>query len=169
MFTIKENSFFEKGIVKYEDQDGNTVFLKSEKDGTSFTIKVRLKDKTVTISPLTFSMPYDVNGINFHIDKSYEMENEEEYEKLKLAFEEYKQTYVQGVLMQAIELIGRWIEISILLGQFSAVNMQKIAQITSMSEDNKAASYMNILNELDNYEEMQDLSTIYHKYILEEE
>ncbi len=69
MFEIKENTFMQRGIVKYEDEHGNKAFFRREGE-RGFVGKLRFLDKSVKTSPLAVFVPIKENekGQNLHVE-----------------------------------------------------------------------------------------------------
>ncbi|MBP3279392.1 MAG: hypothetical protein J6M44_10600 [Butyrivibrio sp.] len=70
---LRKSNLMGDGICIYEDQYGNSVFMKKEdsKDsGEEFVAKLRFKDKSIKAKPITVTVPVkdDEMGTMLHID-----------------------------------------------------------------------------------------------------
>ena len=68
MFELKTNELMKKGVCRYIDQHGNTVFMKRK--GKGFVGRLRFMDKNVRLSPVEYD-PMNVSsegGFRLKID-----------------------------------------------------------------------------------------------------
>lgn len=162
MFKLEKNEFIARGRVEYQDSDGNRITIFGKRDGSSFTAKIRFKDESVKIGAIKLAFPYDCNGVNFDIKKNYQTTKSED--EIRKDFQENKDGYIKQILKEAITVIQRWTEISILLAQHDSSNLQKVAMYFGMSKEDVTGTILNIIGELEKYEEMEDLVKLYKAF-----
>lgn len=68
MFSLIENRFVNEGICKYEDENGNRLFMKRTDDG--FVAKLRFANKDISADPfyVTIPLPDGYNGQNIRLN-----------------------------------------------------------------------------------------------------
>lgn len=152
MFKILENNFIKNDVVKYKDENGNTLRVTGSKDGKTLSVKVRFADSDITCDVVRISFPYDLQGINF-ITHFPQNDNKELNEEAKT------------VLRNSIEIIQNWCDICMNMYALTSNDMKIIANICAKNgitvDDNMYTITDFILNELDSYEEMQDFVKLY--------
>lgn len=152
MFKILENNFIKNDVVKYKDENGNTLRITGSKDGKTLSVKIRFADSDITCDVVRISFPYDLQGINFitHFPQNDSKELNEE---------------AKAVLKDAIEIIQIWCDICMNMYALTSNDMKIIANICAKNgitvDDNIYTITDFVLNELDSYEEMQDFVKLY--------
>ena len=154
---IYKNKFITDKIVQYEDSDGNRVLIKSDTNGSSFTVKCRPKDSRLTVSPIEFKYPYENDGVNFDASSNVltKQETQELFDSLIPFFRE------------TIEIIVRWFKIQKLLyayygdtSKFSRLITNRVKEVNKdksiTSSDVENALLGSLIDEMKNYEELTE-------------
>ena len=138
MFKIISNDFIKNDVVKYADENENTIRITGSKDGKTLSAKLRLKNN-VKVDVIRLEFPYKIEGLNYKITYTEETYNDLTSE------------YIQNILRELTEIIQNWIEMC-----------TRMYALTS-KEDNLFTITDFILNELASYEEMHDFVDLYQK------
>ena len=94
MFKLAKNLYTQNGRCIYEDEHGNSLFVKRTEKG--FVVKIRFDNEAIKAKPLYINIPIedDVSGISVHVDYP--------------SVVDYS-TFVEPIVMGTSEIINRWI------------------------------------------------------------
>lgn len=154
MFKIISNDFIKNDVVKYADENENTIRITGSKDGKTLSAKLRLKNN-VKVDVIRLEFPYKIEGLNYKITYTEETYNDSTSE------------YIQNILRELTEIIQNWIEMCTRMYALTSNDMNMLANIFQNEECTKEDNLFTItdfiLNELASYEEMHDFVDLYQK------
>ena len=149
MLKIIVNDYLKNGKVVYENEDHNKMFIFGNKNGEEFKIKIRYAG--YEIAPLYFKIPYDANGVNYQI---------KDIESRFKSVRENKE--LMSFLQECTAIIERWIIIEIDMYQLCTSNLQRLFSVIGERNENSVQNcIMDILNEMDQFEEMKEIVNLY--------
>lgn len=159
MFKIKDNYFLTKRRVNYKDEKGNTIVIFADKEGKTFSVKIRLNDSNFSIDNLIFEFPYEIDGVTFRV-KQYVNNNYDYIHNEEIPEE------IRNILMDSLEIIQRWIDIQYIMYQIS--QFPTLMKMIDKNQFDSGMSFMNIIKQGESYEELKDIMKIYEKMCIEE-
>lgn len=149
MLKIIVNDYLKNGKVVYENENHNKMIIFGNKNGEEFKIKIRYAG--YEIAPLYFKIPYDANGVNYQI---------KDIESRFKSVRENKE--LMSFLQECTAIIERWIIIEIDMYQLCTSNLQRLFSVIGERNENSVQNcIMDILNEMDQFEEMKEIVNLY--------
>ena len=160
MFYIVENDFINNDIIKYKDENNNTLRVTAPKDGKSLSVKLRCTyDVSIDVIRLELPLNKVQTGINYNIKYPNE--------KAKADYEED----VMSILKEVNSIIENWIDICMRLSALTSDNMSLIANAAARQggetsyENNLMVMTEFTLQELYTYDEMKPFVDLYVKLV----
>lgn len=160
MFYITENDFINNDVIKYKDENNNTLRVTAPKDGKSLSVKLRCAyDVSIDVIRLELPLNKVQAGINYNIKYPNE--------KAKADYEED----IMRILKEVNGIIENWIDICMRLSALTSNNMSLIANAAArqgggMSYENNLMVITEFtLQELYTYDEMKPFVDLYVKLV----
>lgn len=141
MFDVLVNHIFKDGTIKYKDEYGNTIFIRREADGDSFTAKLRFSNKNVKAEANTFHYPFSESGVGVHLEY-LDGENHKNDESVREALQGYN------------EILQRWLSIMVVLKMVTGNDMLLKAANPDASEEDISRYKMEQLAKFEEFREM---------------
>lgn len=156
MYKITKNEFIKNGRVHYKDEGGNILFIQGSPTGKEFKAKVRFLNPRLHLKPIYFSFPFELEGIDFKLEK-----------EMNLALEE-RDDFI-GVLKETTDILERWVVIERNLYALASDDMRTLSKLLASKDKDAKPEHMEYmlgnfaLDELSGYEEMKPYMALYTK------
>jgi hypothetical protein len=160
MFYITENDFINNDVIKYKDENNNTLRVTAPKDGNSLSVKLRcVYDVSIDVIRLELPLNKAQTGINYSL----------KYLNEKVKADHEKD--VMKILKEVNSIIENWVDICMDLSALTSNNMSLIANAAArqgggMTYENKLMAMTEfVLQELYTYDEMKPFVDLYVKLV----